>query len=90
MGNSQETPAEWGWVQGEDSCKVHWTTLPTVAKSCQQFTKCGCKTPCNANRQCKCYKVKLPAPLCALAIAESCLQCLVQSLIFILPQILKL
>ena len=63
--SGQETPAEWGWVQGEDCWKVHWTTLPTVAKSCQQFTKCGCKTPCNANRQCKCNKVKLPCtPLC--------------------------
>ena len=33
----QETPAEWGWVQEGDGWKVHWTSLPTIAQSCQQL-----------------------------------------------------
>ena len=61
----EESPAEWGWTKEGDCWRVLWTTLPTIAKSCQQFKKCGCNTPCNANGQCKCYRSKLPCtPLC--------------------------
>lgn len=46
------SPADWGWVQKEETWQVVWTTLPPVAASCQELTKCSCKRGCN--RRCKC------------------------------------
>ena len=30
-----------------DMCNVVWTMLPPIVKSCQQVTKCGCKSECH-------------------------------------------
>ena len=53
-----ESPSEWGWQQQGNSWQIVWTTLPAIAESCQQLTKCGCQTECRG--RCKCYKFTLP------------------------------
>lgn len=53
-----ESPGEWGWQQQDNCWQILWTTLPPIAESCQQLTKCGCQTECR--RRCKCYKFTLP------------------------------
>ena len=53
-----EIPGEWGWQQQDNCWQILWTTLPPIAESCQQLTKCGCQTECR--RRCKCYKFTLP------------------------------
>ena len=37
------SPAEWGWVQGENGWGIYWTTLPEATEACQQLITCGCK-----------------------------------------------
>ena len=49
------SPADWGWVLKGETWHVSWTTLPPIAKSCQELTKCGCKNSCS-NRRCKCSR----------------------------------
>ena len=51
------TPADWGWKQQGNLWQVCWTTLPPIASSCQELTKCGCKTECRG--RCKCYRLSL-------------------------------
>lgn len=51
------SPADWGWIKSGDTWKVLWTTLPPIAESCQQLTKCGCKSECHG--WCKCYRFGL-------------------------------
>ena len=53
-----ESPSQWGWQQQDNSWQILWTTLPPIAESCQQLTKCGCQTECRG--RCKCYKFTLP------------------------------
>ena len=38
--------ADWVWVQEGNRWHICWTTLPPIEESCQQLTKCGCKTEC--------------------------------------------
>ncbi len=52
------SPAVWGWTKEADIWKTCWTTLPPIATSCQELTKCGCKMECRGN--CKCYRFNLP------------------------------
>ena len=52
-----ESPANWGWQKDGEVWQVFWTTLPPIAQSCQQLTKCGCKTECRG--RCKCYRFSL-------------------------------
>ena len=47
-----QTPANWGWTKTGDLWHVIWTDLPPIAESCQQLTKCGCKSECCG--RCKC------------------------------------
>ena len=53
-----QSPSEWGWKQQGSTWQIVWTSLPPVAESCQQLTKCGCKTVCRGRR--KCYRFTLP------------------------------
>ncbi|KAH3859847.1 hypothetical protein DPMN_102668 [Dreissena polymorpha] len=46
-------PAEWGWTKKNTLWKVFWTNLDSIAESCKELTKCGCKTDCSG--RCKCY-----------------------------------
>ena len=52
-----ESPANWGWQKDGEVWKVLWSKLPAIAESCQQLTKCGCKTDCRG--RCKCYRFSL-------------------------------
>ena len=52
------SPSEWGWKQQDNSWQIIWTSLPPVAESCKQLTKCGCKTACRG--RCKCLRFSLP------------------------------
>ena len=54
----EESPGEWGWTQDGDCWNVLWSTLPPVAQSCQQFTRCQCKTKCHG--RCKCFMLNMP------------------------------
>ncbi|KAK6167169.1 hypothetical protein SNE40_021264 [Patella caerulea] len=51
------SPAEWGWTQKGEAWQIHWTTLPPIAASCQELTKCSCKTVCKG--RCKCSQTEL-------------------------------
>ena len=42
-----QSPANWGWIKHDQVWKICWTTLPHSAASCQELTKCGCKTECH-------------------------------------------
>ena len=53
-----ENPGEFGWIKKGDSWQIFWTKLAPIAESCQQLTKCGCKTECSG--RCKCCKLSLP------------------------------
>ena len=44
-----ESPANWGWQKDGEVWKVLWSKLPAIAESCQQLTKCGCKTDCRGD-----------------------------------------
>ncbi|KAJ8367592.1 hypothetical protein AAFF_G00314420 [Aldrovandia affinis] len=48
-----QTPANWGWTKKGDLWQIVWTELSPIAESCQQLTKCGCKSECCS--RCKCY-----------------------------------
>ena len=37
-----QSPADWVWAWN-----VVWTMLPHIVESCQQVTKCGCKSECH-------------------------------------------
>ncbi|KAJ8417281.1 hypothetical protein AAFF_G00285080 [Aldrovandia affinis] len=39
-----QTPANWGWTKKGDLWQIVWTELSPIAESCQQLTKCGCKS----------------------------------------------
>ena len=59
-----QCPSEWGWFKEDDSWKLFWTALAPIAKSCQELTKCGCKTQCSG--RCKCFRLGLSCtPLCS-------------------------
>ncbi|RXN31429.1 hypothetical protein ROHU_004760 [Labeo rohita] len=61
-----ESPANWGWQKDGQIWQVLWTTLPPIAQTCEQLTKCGCKTECQG--RCKCYRFGLKCTqLCACA-----------------------
>ena len=51
------SPANWGWTQTGDTWQICWTSLPPIATSCQELTKCSCKKGCN--RRCKCFRTGL-------------------------------
>ena len=51
------SPAEWGWSQDGESWQICWTTLPPIAASCQELTKCACKKGCN--RRCSVHMLLL-------------------------------
>ena len=58
-----ECLSEWGWFK-EDSWKLFWTALTPIAKSCQELTKCGCKTQCGG--RCKCFRLGISCtPRCS-------------------------
>lgn len=46
-------PEQWGWRKEGDEWRIHWTDLPSIAYSCQELTKCGCKKVCCG--RCKCF-----------------------------------
>ena len=48
------SPANWGWTQKGKMLQVCSTTLPPIAASCQELTKCSCKKGCS--RRCKCSR----------------------------------
>ena len=52
-----QSPADWGWAKNGDLWNVVWTTLPPIVESCQQLTKCGCKSDCHG--RCTCYRLGL-------------------------------
>ena len=52
-----QSPAYWGWAKNGDLWNVVWTTLPPIVESCQQLTKCGCKSDCHG--RCTCYRLGL-------------------------------
>ena len=52
-----QSPADWGWANNGDLWNVVWTTLPPIVESCQQLTKCGCKSDCHG--RCKCHRLGL-------------------------------
>ncbi|RXN30245.1 Venom prothrombin activator pseutarin-C non-catalytic subunit [Labeo rohita] len=61
-----ESLANWGWQKDGQIWQVLWTTLPPIAQTCEQLTKCGCKTECQG--RCKCYRFGLKCTqLCACA-----------------------
>ena len=46
---------QWGWKEDDHNWQPNWKSLPTVAASCQELAKCGCKKrSCSGN--CKCFK----------------------------------
>eukprot|EP00745_Piridium_sociabile_P026549 TRINITY_DN4240_c0_g1_i3.p1 TRINITY_DN4240_c0_g1~~TRINITY_DN4240_c0_g1_i3.p1 ORF type:complete len:1496 (-),score=398.92 TRINITY_DN4240_c0_g1_i3:837-5324(-) len=51
------SPANWGWTQTAETWQVCWTTIPPIATSCQELTKCSCKKGCT--RKCKCFNLGL-------------------------------
>ena len=53
-----DSPGEWGWKKQGNTWQTFWTSLPPVAESCKELTKCGCKTQCSG--RCKCYQFGLP------------------------------
>ena len=55
-----QTPANWSLTKKEDLWQIVWTELPSIAESCQQLTKCGCKSECCG--RCKCYCFGLTCP----------------------------
>jgi hypothetical protein len=53
-----DSPVNWGWTKTDGKWRIVWSTLPPVADSCQELTKCACKKGCQG--RCKCYKSGLP------------------------------
>ena len=49
-----KSPADWGWSRQNDTWKIHWTDIPSVAASCQELTRCGCRKNCCG--RCKCLR----------------------------------
>lgn len=47
-----ESPGNWGWQTKGEAWEVLWSTLPPIAQSCQQLTKCRCRGECRG--PCKC------------------------------------
>ena len=59
-----ENPANWGWQLLAEEWQIYWTANSPIAQSCQQLTKCGCKSGCRG--KCKCYKLGMNCTtLCA-------------------------
>lgn len=52
-----ESPSDWGWKECDGQWKICWTSLPAVAESCKELTKCGCKLDCAG--RCKCFRFGL-------------------------------
>ena len=52
-----QSPADWGWTKKGDLWQIFWTELLPIAESCEQLTKCGCKSECHG--RCKCYRFGL-------------------------------
>ena len=53
-----DSPGEWGWKKQGNTWQTFWTSLPPVAESCKELTKCGCKIQCSG--RCKHYQFGLP------------------------------
>ena len=54
---TDESPEDWGWTKCNEQWKIVWTTLPAVADSGKELTKCGCKSDCSG--RCKCFRFGL-------------------------------
>lgn len=52
-----ENPGNWGWQKHGEAWEILWSTLPPIAQSCQQLTKCRCTGECRG--PCKCYRYTL-------------------------------
>lgn len=52
------SPGGFGWIKKGDTWQIVWTKVAPIAESCQQLTKCGCKSECRG--RCKCFKLSLP------------------------------
>ena len=52
-----DSHGEWGWKKQGNIWQIFWTSLPPVAESCKELTKCGYKTQCSG--RCKCYQFGL-------------------------------
>ena len=52
-------PNDWGWKNTLEGHDIIWTTLPDASKSCQELTKCGCKSEISCKERCKCVKASL-------------------------------
>ena len=50
------SPTYWRWTKIGETWHTCWTTLPPISASCQELTKCSCKT----DQICKCLKSELP------------------------------
>lgn len=50
-----QSPAE--WARKVNLWQILWTDLAPIVESCQQQTKCGCKSKCFG--RCKCYSFGL-------------------------------
>ena len=59
-----QSPAEFGWNKRDDLWQIVWTDLSPIADSCQQMTKCGCKTDCHGRWKCYCSGLNCTA-LCS-------------------------
>ena len=49
-----ENPVNWGWQSLGEEWQIYWTANSPIAQSCQQLTKCGCKSGCRHGK-CKWY-----------------------------------
>ena len=63
------SPADWGWIKEADVWKTCWNMLPTIATSCQELTKCGCKRECHGN--CKANVIALASLVQHCAVAHA-------------------
>ena len=52
-------PNDCGWKNTVEGYDFIWTTLPDASKSCQELTKCGCKSEIGCKERCKCVKTSL-------------------------------
>ena len=66
----EHSPSAWGWNKQDGIWRICWTILPSIAASCQQLTKCGCKKECGG--RCKCFRCGLRCTaLCSCTCLES-------------------
>ena len=65
----ETNPSDWGWKLTNNVWSVVWSTLPQIADSCKQLTKCGCRQECRG--RCKCHKLSLPCTALCSCICDS-------------------